>query len=121
VASDVLMFRACWPKAGANKPNPSERASAGSLRASLALFVESLNLFSIFTFYLCVEMMGVSDKSGLPQPPHADHLSALPNKFVVGASFLSLCVELTGVRLSSSGSVFDARLGLLSSGRIIRF
>jgi hypothetical protein len=40
-----------------NKLNPSERASAVmSLRVGFALFVESLNLFSIFMFYLCVEI-----------------------------------------------------------------
>jgi len=54
-------------------------------------------------------MMGVIDKSGLPQPPHADRLMALLNQFAVGESYLSLCVELKGVILSSSGSVFDAR------------
>src|SRR5262245_22683376 len=46
-----------WPKTsawlGANKPNPSERASAGvNLRARFALLIESSNLFSIFMFYL---------------------------------------------------------------------
>jgi hypothetical protein len=51
---------ACWPKTveplGANKPNPSERASAGAnIQPRGALFTESLNLFSIFVFYLCVE------------------------------------------------------------------
>jgi hypothetical protein len=54
-------------------------------------------------------MMGVSDKSGLPQPPHADRLMALLNQFAVGGSSLSSCVDLTGVMLSSSGSVFDDR------------
>jgi hypothetical protein len=34
---------------------------------------------------------------------------ALLNQFAVGESYLSLCVELTGVILSSSGLVFDAR------------
>jgi hypothetical protein len=50
----------CWLKTieplDANKPNPSERASAGvSIRPRFALVIESLNLFSIFAFYLCVE------------------------------------------------------------------
>jgi hypothetical protein len=50
----------CWPKTieplDANKPNPSERASAGvNIRPRSALFIDSLNLFSIFVFYLCVE------------------------------------------------------------------
>src|SRR5882672_284525 len=50
----------CWPKTieplDANKPNPSERASAGiNIRPRFALVIESLNLFSIFAFYLCVE------------------------------------------------------------------
>src|SRR5262249_13085495 len=72
-ASEILSYicdcGACWPKtsalSGANKPNPSETASDRvSLRAGLTLFVEPSNLFSIFVFYLCVEMKGVSDRSG---------------------------------------------------------
>jgi hypothetical protein len=64
-------------------------------------------------------MMGVSDKSGLPQPPHAERFMALLNQFAVGASSLFLCVELTGVILSFSGSVFDSPRGLPSGARNI--
>jgi hypothetical protein len=57
---DIAPSGACWPKTieplDPNKPNPSERASAGvNIRKRGALFIESLNLFSIFVFYLCVE------------------------------------------------------------------
>src|SRR5262245_54856754 len=63
VVSDILACGGSWQKTiaalCANKPNPSETASAEvSLRASLVLFVESLNLFSILCFYLCVELKG---------------------------------------------------------------
>jgi hypothetical protein len=33
----------------------------------------------------------------------------LQNQFAVGASYLSLCIELTGVMLSISVPVFDAQ------------
>src|SRR5262245_3650004 len=36
-------------------------------------------------------MMGVGDKSGLPQPPHADRLMALLNQFAVGVFFVFVC------------------------------
>jgi hypothetical protein len=58
--SDFITFAvsgSSWPKTNAwldaNKPNPSERASAGvNLRARFALLVDPLNFFSIFVFYL---------------------------------------------------------------------
>jgi hypothetical protein len=50
----------CWPKIieplDANKPNPSERANAeGNNRLRGPLVIESLNLFSIFVFYLLIK------------------------------------------------------------------
>src|SRR5262245_44089924 len=65
---------ACWPKAiqplDANKLNPSIRASAGvNIRPRFALFIEALNLFSIFSVYLCVDEMKGRDRSGLQTAP----------------------------------------------------
>src|SRR5262249_37167780 len=75
-----LACGACWPRTGAllgaNKPNPSETASAGtSLCASLTLFVESLNLFSIYVFTSVLNFRGVI--GAVRKPPHINRLMVL--------------------------------------------
>jgi hypothetical protein len=74
-----------------NKLNPSERASAEmSLRVGFALFVESLNLFSIILFYLCVEMGGKWQERFSNRPTKSLHGSVKTNP--QRAPLLCFCV-----------------------------